>query len=55
MSSLRNLPVARQKLPGPYDANLYVIKLMSIFVNMDKEVGRLSKSGLNNLKTVAEH
>jgi uncharacterized protein YndB with AHSA1/START domain len=34
--------------------NLYLMKVMSIFVNMDKVVGRHFESGLDNLKTVAE-
>ena len=34
--------------------NLYVMKVMSIFVNMDKAVGKHFESGLNNLKTAAE-
>jgi uncharacterized protein YndB with AHSA1/START domain len=35
-------------------SNLYVMKIMSIFVNMDSVVGKHFESGLNNLKTVAE-
>jgi hypothetical protein len=30
------------------------MKIMSIFVNMDRVVGRHFESGLDNLKTVAE-
>jgi hypothetical protein len=30
------------------------MKLMSIFVNMDRMVGKHFEVGLNNLKTVAE-
>jgi len=35
-------------------SNLYIMKIMSIFVNMDRVVGKHFESGLNNLKTVAE-
>jgi hypothetical protein len=34
--------------------NLYIMKLMSIFVNMDSAVGKHFESGLKNLKGVAE-
>lgn len=34
--------------------NLYFMKLMGIFVNMDKMIGTLFESGLQNLKTLAE-
>ena len=34
--------------------NLFFMKLMSIFVNMDRVMGRHFESGLNNLKAVAE-
>ena len=37
-----------------HGANLYVMKVMSIFVNMDKAVGKHFENGLNNLKTIAE-
>jgi uncharacterized protein YndB with AHSA1/START domain len=34
--------------------NLFVMKVMSVFVNMDRVVGKHFESGLNNLKTLAE-
>jgi hypothetical protein len=34
--------------------NLYVMKIMSVFRNMDSVIGRHFESGLDNLKTVAE-
>jgi uncharacterized protein YndB with AHSA1/START domain len=34
--------------------NLYVMKIMSVFRNMNSVVGRHFESGLHNLKTVAE-
>jgi uncharacterized protein YndB with AHSA1/START domain len=34
--------------------NLYVMKLMSIFVNMDRVAGRHFETGLDNLKVIAE-
>jgi uncharacterized protein YndB with AHSA1/START domain len=34
--------------------NLYIMRLMSIFVNMDSVVGKHFESGLNNLKSAAE-
>jgi uncharacterized protein YndB with AHSA1/START domain len=34
-------------------SNLYIVKLMSIFVNMDKVAGKHFESGLENLRTVA--
>ncbi|HXM66055.1 MAG TPA: SRPBCC family protein [Candidatus Acidoferrum sp.] len=34
--------------------NLYIMKIISICVNMDRVVGKHFESGLNNLKTVAE-
>jgi hypothetical protein len=37
-----------------HDANLYVTKVMSIFTNMDRVVGKHFDKGLANLKTVAE-
>ena len=37
-----------------HGTNLYIMKIMSIFVNMDRIVGRHFESGLDNLKTVAE-
>ena len=38
-------------MEGP---NLYVMKLMSVFVNMDKQMGSHFEAGLANLKTAAE-
>jgi uncharacterized protein YndB with AHSA1/START domain len=38
-------------MQGP---NLYVMKVMSVFVNMDRMMGRHFESGLRNLKAVAE-
>jgi uncharacterized protein YndB with AHSA1/START domain len=35
--------------------NLYIMKIMSVFRNMDRVIGRHFESGLDNLKTVAEH
>ncbi|MGA1982087.1 MAG: SRPBCC family protein [Acidobacteriaceae bacterium] len=35
-------------------SNLYVMKLMSVFMNMDREAGRHFESGLANLKAAAE-
>lgn len=37
-----------------HGTNLYVMKLMSIFVNMDRVMGKHFEDGLDNLKTVAE-
>lgn len=37
-----------------HGTNLYLMRIMSIFVNMDRIVGRHFESGLLNLKTVAE-
>jgi uncharacterized protein YndB with AHSA1/START domain len=34
--------------------NLYVMKVMSVFVNMDRMMGKHFESGLRNLKVVAE-
>ena len=34
--------------------NLYVMKVMSVFVNMDRMMGRHFESGLRNLKAAAE-
>ena len=34
--------------------NLFIMKIMSIFVNMDRVVGKHFESGLYNLKTLAE-
>jgi hypothetical protein len=34
--------------------NLYVMKLMSVFTNMDRVMGKHFESGLENLKTVSE-
>ncbi len=36
-------------------SNLYVMKVMSIFVNMDRVMGKHFESGLNNLKKAAEN
>jgi uncharacterized protein YndB with AHSA1/START domain len=36
-------------------SNLYVMKVMSIFVNMDRFMGKHFESGLNNLKKAAEN
>jgi uncharacterized protein YndB with AHSA1/START domain len=36
-------------------SNLYVMKVMSIFVNMDRMMGKHFQSGLNNLKQAAEN
>jgi uncharacterized protein YndB with AHSA1/START domain len=38
-------------MKGP---NLFMMKVMSIFVNMDRMMGKHFETGLNNLKTVAE-
>jgi len=38
-------------MQGP---NLYVMKVMSVFVNMDRMMGRHFESGLRNLKAAAE-
>jgi uncharacterized protein YndB with AHSA1/START domain len=35
--------------------NLYVMKIMSLFVNMDRMMGKHFEAGLANLKQVAEH
>lgn len=35
--------------------NLFIMKVMAIFVNMDRMMGRHFETGLGNLKTVAEH
>lgn len=34
--------------------NLYIMRLMGIFMNMDKTMGRHFETGLSNLKTAAE-
>jgi hypothetical protein len=36
-------------------SNLYVMKVMSIFVNMDRVMGKHFETGLNNLKKAAEN
>jgi hypothetical protein len=36
-------------------SNLYVMKLMSIFVNMDRVMGKHFETGLSNLKKAAEN
>jgi uncharacterized protein YndB with AHSA1/START domain len=36
-------------------SNLYVMKVMSIFVNMDRVMGKHFESGLNHLKKAAEN
>jgi uncharacterized protein YndB with AHSA1/START domain len=38
-------------MSGP---NLFVMKLMSVFTNMDRMMGQHFESGLDNLKTIAE-
>jgi uncharacterized protein YndB with AHSA1/START domain len=38
-------------MQGP---NLYVMRIMGIFVNMDRTMGKHFETGLNNLKEVAE-
>ena len=35
-------------------SNLYVMKVMSVFINMDRETGKHFEAGLKNLKTAAE-
>jgi uncharacterized protein YndB with AHSA1/START domain len=35
-------------------SNLYIMKMMSIFINMDHESGKHFEAGLKNLKTAAE-
>ena len=35
--------------------NLYVLKVMSVFVNIDRMMGKHFETGLANLKAVAEH
>ena len=37
-----------------HGSNLYIMKLMSVFVNMDKVLGSHFETGLKNLKAVAE-
>lgn len=39
-------------MQGP---NLYVMRIMSVFVNMDRTMGKHFETGLVNLKAVAEH
>ena len=39
-------------MTGP---NLFVMKLMSVFKDMDRMMGQHFEQGLNNLKTAAEH
>ncbi len=39
------------KMHGP---NLYVMKVMSVFVSMDRVMGEHFEKGLANLKAVAE-
>jgi len=34
--------------------NVYVTKVMSVFVNMDRVMGRHFEAGLDNLRTIAE-
>jgi hypothetical protein len=38
-------------MSGP---NLFVMKLMSVFTNMDERMGQHFERGLNDLKTIAE-
>jgi Polyketide cyclase / dehydrase and lipid transport len=35
--------------------NVYILKVMSVFVNMDRMMGRHFETGLANLKAAAEH
>ena len=35
-------------------SNLYVMKVMSVFINMDREAGKHFEAGLANLKAAAE-
>ena len=37
-----------------HGTNLYMMKLMSIFVNMDRMAGKHFEDGLDNLKAIAE-
>jgi uncharacterized protein YndB with AHSA1/START domain len=37
-----------------HGTNLYIMRIMSIFTNMDKVAGKHFESGLNNLKSIAE-
>jgi uncharacterized protein YndB with AHSA1/START domain len=39
-------------MQGP---NLYVMRIMGVFVNMDRTLGKHFETGLANLKAVAEH
>jgi hypothetical protein len=39
-------------MQGP---NLYVMRVMGIFVNMDRMMGKHFEAGLANLKSAAEH
>jgi hypothetical protein len=37
-----------------HGTNLYLMKVMGIFVNMDRVMGKHFEAGLHNLKTLAE-
>jgi hypothetical protein len=37
-----------------YGPSIYVAKVMGVFVNMDKMIGKEFETGLANLKSVAE-
>ena len=39
-------------MQGP---NLYVMRIMAVFVNMDRTMGKHFDAGLANLKALAEH
>jgi len=39
-------------MQGP---NLFVMRIMGVFVNMDRTMGKHFEAGLANLKAVAEH
>jgi hypothetical protein len=39
-------------MQGP---NLYVMRIMAIFMNMDRTMGKHFDAGLGNLKAVVEH
>jgi uncharacterized protein YndB with AHSA1/START domain len=61
--SVRNVNEFRLEPDGPNTRviwsmsgpNLFVMKLMSIFTNMDKKMGQHFERGLNDLKTTAEN
>ncbi len=35
--------------------NVFITKVMSVFVNMDKLMGKHFETGLDNLRKIAEH